>query len=92
MIKTLQKKFEYKYGHFHFKSAFGTNFGLREVAKLKLSHLRRLAHSPPQSPSVASAISGGGGDGGGGDGGGSGGVSGRGGGSGGSGGASGIVK
>ena len=32
-----------KCGHSHFKSAFGKNFGLREVVKLKLRHLRKLS-------------------------------------------------
>ena len=36
LTKTLLKKIEYKYGHSHFKSAFGINFGLWEVVKLKI--------------------------------------------------------
>ena len=34
--KLFKKKFQLKYGHSHFKSAFGINFGLREVVKLKI--------------------------------------------------------
>ena len=33
---SLKKNLELKYGHSHFKSAFGINFGLREVVKLKI--------------------------------------------------------
>ena len=31
-----KKKLESKYGHSHFKSAFGINFGLREVVQWKI--------------------------------------------------------
>ena len=38
-----QTNLEYKYGHSHFKSAFGIDFGLWKVVKLKLRHLSQLA-------------------------------------------------
>ena len=34
------KKLEYKYGHSHFKSAFGINFRLQEVVKGKYGNAR----------------------------------------------------
>ena len=50
LTKTLQKKFECKYGRSHFKSAFGINFGLLEVVKRKIRkymylHIFRLTTS-----------------------------------------------
>ena len=35
-LRLFKKKLEWKYGHSHFKSAFGINFGLREVVKRKI--------------------------------------------------------
>ena len=43
MIETLITNLEQKYGHSHFKSAFGINFGLWEAVKLKSRQLRQLA-------------------------------------------------
>ena len=35
-MKRFKKNLEYNYGHYHFKSDFGINFGLREVVKRKI--------------------------------------------------------
>ena len=43
MMDMLQKKLELKHGHSHFKSAYGINFGLWEVVRLKLHQLRQVA-------------------------------------------------
>ena len=46
---------EWKYGHSHFNSAFGINFGLREVAKRKVrkyAYLRIFRRTTSQSPKL----------------------------------------